>query len=124
MLKQEFEARVNVEVSAEEYAAIETVYMNSDLDKDAFCKMWKRINKQHIAELKAAQAQAAEKAEMLRKVEQIYQYVSDNFYLTSRRWYPALLPEADTELLDKAEINYNCSLYMFMENLEAYLKAA
>lgn len=124
MLKQEFEARVKVEVSTEEYAAIETVYLNCDLDKDAFCKMWKCINKQHIAELKTAQAKVAEKAEMLRKVEQIYQYVSDHFYLTSRRWFPALLSETDTELLDKAEINYNCSLYMFMENLEAYLKAA
>ena len=40
MTQVEFTNRTQVEVSAKEYAAIEEVYMNSDLDKDAFCKMW------------------------------------------------------------------------------------
>lgn len=124
MLQHEFESRVKVQVSAQEYAAIEQVYMNSDLDKDQFCKMWVRINKTHIAQLKAAKAQAEEKAHILRCVEQIYQYTCDNFYYTGRRWYPALMPSTVTEVLDKAGINYNCSLYMFMENLETFIKAA
>lgn len=75
MLKQEFESRVNVEVSAEEYAAIEIVYMNSDLDKDAFCKMWKRINKKHIAELKAAEAAKLEKEEMDYEIEKVHRHL-------------------------------------------------
>lgn len=39
MNKQEFENRVLVKVSEVEYKAIETVYMNSDLEKDDFCKL-------------------------------------------------------------------------------------
>lgn len=61
MTQHEFETRVKVSVSTEEFKAIEKVYMECDLDKDEFCKVWKRINKSHIARLKAEQA-AAEKA--------------------------------------------------------------
>lgn len=44
MLKEEFEARVGVEVDLETYAEIEKMYMDSPLDKDAFCKKVKRDN--------------------------------------------------------------------------------
>lgn len=45
MLKQEFEKRVNFEVSEECYSIlIEPEYNNSDLDKDAWCKQWKKNN--------------------------------------------------------------------------------
>ena len=48
MTQVEFTNRTQVEVSAKEYAAIEEVYMNSDLDKDAFCKMWVKMNKSRV----------------------------------------------------------------------------
>ena len=48
MTQQEFTQRTMVEVSVEEYSAIETVYMNSDLDKDEFCKMWRKMNKTRV----------------------------------------------------------------------------
>ena len=44
MNKQEFEARVGVEVDIQTYAEIEKLYMDSPLDKDAFCKKVKRDN--------------------------------------------------------------------------------
>lgn len=44
MLKEEFESRVGVEVDFETYAEIEKLYMESPLDKDAFCKKVKRDN--------------------------------------------------------------------------------
>lgn len=44
MTRNEFIQRAQVEVSEKEYAAIEVVYMASDLDKDEFCKMWRKMN--------------------------------------------------------------------------------
>ena len=60
MTQQEFTSRTKVEIadnrnwaiSNAEFAAIHTVYMNSDLDKDAFCKAWVRMNRQRIANFK------------------------------------------------------------------------
>lgn len=43
MLKQEFEDRVGITVSGDYYYdQIEPEYMKSNLDKDAWCKQWKR----------------------------------------------------------------------------------
>lgn len=59
MLQHEFESRVGIEVSAQEYAAIEQVYMNSDVEKDEFCKLWAKMNCQRIARIKAERKAAA-----------------------------------------------------------------
>jgi len=48
MRQQEFESRVQMQVSIEEYAHIEQVYVNSDLDKDEFCKFWVKMNKSRV----------------------------------------------------------------------------
>ena len=48
MTQQEFTQRVNVEVSNKEFEAINEVYMNSDLDKDEYCKMWVKMNKSRV----------------------------------------------------------------------------
>ena len=39
MTQKEFEDRTSVEVPFQEYQAIEKVYMESDLEKDEFCKL-------------------------------------------------------------------------------------
>lgn len=62
MLQKEFEDRTGVKVSLEEYSAIETVYMASDLDKDEFCKMWCKMNASRIKAAKKAQAEKEAKA--------------------------------------------------------------
>lgn len=48
MRQQEFESRVQMQVSIEEYSHIEQVYMNSDLDKDEFCKLWVKMNRSRV----------------------------------------------------------------------------
>lgn len=53
MTQFEFENLTKVEVSAGEFEAINIVYMMSDLDKEAFCKMWCKINKTRVANAKA-----------------------------------------------------------------------
>lgn len=42
MMKSEFIERVKFEPTAEEYVEIENEYMGCDIDKDEFCKMWKK----------------------------------------------------------------------------------
>lgn len=75
MIKSEFEKRVQMNVTKEEYAAIEEVYMNSDLDKDEFCKLWVKMNQTRVNKAKAdAQAQAKEQAKREKLWEIIYRF--------------------------------------------------
>ena len=52
MTQQEFTQRTMVEVSNQEYEAIEVVYLNSELDKDEFCKMWCKMNPNRVKNAK------------------------------------------------------------------------
>lgn len=58
MTQKEFKQRVNVTVSETEYKAIETVYMASDLEKDAFCAMWCKMNASRVKAAKEASKRA------------------------------------------------------------------
>lgn len=60
MLQHEFESRVKIQVSAQEYAAIEQVYMASDVEKDEFCKLWAKMNRLRIAKAVAQQKAEAQ----------------------------------------------------------------
>ena len=72
MTQQEFTQRVNVEVSNKEFEAINEVYMNSDLDKDEFCKMWVKINKTRV--------QNAKVERMIKAKDEAYRDALHKFY--------------------------------------------
>lgn len=40
MTQKEFEERTGLKIKDGDYAEIEEMYMNTDLDKDLFCKLW------------------------------------------------------------------------------------
>lgn len=40
MLLQEFEERTGLKLTEDGYKEVEQCYMNTDLDKDTFCKLW------------------------------------------------------------------------------------
>lgn len=40
MTQKEFEERTGLKLLADGYTEVEECYMNTDLDKDAFCKLW------------------------------------------------------------------------------------
>lgn len=40
MTKNEFEERTGLKLTADGYMEIEQCYMNTDIDKDLFCKLW------------------------------------------------------------------------------------
>lgn len=63
MTQQEFQDRVKMRVPAGEYTAIEVVYMNCDLEKDEFCKMWAKMNAKRIAAYQKAEKEKQEKHE-------------------------------------------------------------
>ena len=72
MTKQEFTQRVNVEVSNSEFEAINVVYMNSDLNKDEFCKMWVKMNPSRVKEAKVEK--------MLKAKDEAYRDALHKFY--------------------------------------------
>ena len=73
MTQQEFTQRVNVEVSNKEFEAINEVYMNSDLDKDEFCKMWVKMNKTRV--------QNAKVERMIKAKDEAYRDALYKFYI-------------------------------------------
>jgi hypothetical protein len=72
MTQQEFTQRVNVEVSNKEFEAINEVYMNSDIDKDEFCKMWVKMNKTRV--------QNAKVERMIKAKDEAYRDALHKFY--------------------------------------------
>lgn len=88
MMQKEFEERVIVKVSAKEYEAIETVYMQSDLDKDEFCKLWIKMNKSRVNQAKKDKVEEEEKEKtrtMLFELSNIpqekdFSLLADNYY--------------------------------------------
>lgn len=49
MTQNEFEQRTNMKVTAEEYQKIEKLYMSAgNIDKDTFCKEYKKVASSHI----------------------------------------------------------------------------
>lgn len=120
MLQHEFENRVGMKVSATEYNAIEEVYMASEIDKDAFCKLWIGMNRMRIKSYKAKQKEMAEEAKLrwylidlrfkLRSVSREKQTTFAELYISNR----------DRKNLEKAGISlvvlvYNTSGELVLE---------
>ncbi|MSS16823.1 hypothetical protein [Sodaliphilus pleomorphus] len=64
MTKQEFENRVKVQVTDQEYySVIEPMYMNSDVDKDEFCAMWRKMNHKRVKACLADQLKCKQEQE-------------------------------------------------------------
>lgn len=76
MLQNEFTQRVGVEVSAKEFEAINEVYMNSDLDKDAFCRIWVKMNKARVREARMKAAELREKQTLKEMAWALYQRIN------------------------------------------------
>ena len=62
MLHSEFTSLTGIKVSAKEFEAINTVYMNADesIDKQTFCKAWSKLNAGRIKAYKAEQKRKEE----------------------------------------------------------------
>lgn len=80
MTQQEFTNRTLVEVTAEEFNAIHVVYVNGDLDKDEFCKVWCKMNKTRVQAAKEARKQANERYDRCTRLMAIVQRLDRMIY--------------------------------------------
>lgn len=71
MTQREFEERVKMTISSEEFDAVNLVYMNSDVDKDEFCKMWVKMNSNRIQTYKENEKERKEKEMLLDNISNI-----------------------------------------------------
>ena len=102
MTKIEFENRA-MEVSNKEFEAINEVYMNCDLDKDEFCKMWCKMNAKRVKAYKDAKKAEEERDEMMWKLAEI----ANRDYTDSEyaEFAENVLSEADMKVIEKAGID-------------------
>ncbi len=66
MTIHEFILRTKVEVSEKEFNAINQVYMDSDCDKDEFCRLWCKMNKSRVRKAKD-EAESKEKVLIIKE---------------------------------------------------------
>ena len=105
MMQQEFQDRVKIKVSAQEYAAIEMVYMNSDLEKDEFCKMWAKMNAKRIAAYRKAEKEKQEKHEHISLLASTRELLRELAYRNGWDASPKqVLSSKIIKALDKADI--------------------
>lgn len=90
MTQFEFESLTKVKVSADEFWAINDVYLSSDLDKEAFCKMWRKMNTSRVAKAKE-EAKAAKAKEAL--LDKLYKIADIKFTASSSDLWSKLAPE-------------------------------
>ena len=71
MLQSEFEKRIGMVVTPEEYHKIEAVYM--DVDKDEFCRLWVKKNSRRVAVYKAEQKRNMKEEKQRERLFRIYE---------------------------------------------------
>lgn len=108
MTQVEFEKRVEMKVSSNEFDAINTVYMASDLDKDEFCKMWVKMNKSRIQAFKEEE----KKQELISKVLDIQ---AKSLCFQGEDWW-----KLGIEILSKKEIEILKEFGIEMEGVSSW----
>lgn len=111
MTQQEFTSRTKVAVSESEFWAINEVYNNSDLNKDEFCKWWKKANKSRVKNAIALEKQLAEQEKIADRTIELIGKLSWGGDAFKYHWYYTqsvvkLLNKKDIELLEKLGIPY------------------
>ena len=131
MIQQEFEERVIVKVSAKEYEAIETVYMQSDLDKDEFCKLWIKMNKSRVNQAKKDKVEEEEKEKtrtMLFELSNMpqgkdFSLLADNYYNKKvKKLWKALESQCKIQAIEFLYSNLYQELYMKSNNISTSCK--
>ena len=102
MTIQEFQSRTQVSVDVSEFESITTVYMQSDVDKDTFCKMWRKMNATRVM---AAKGQAKKQ----QTIDKVFSMVMTNPEWTDGEHYNdiavAVLSSKDKALIESIGIS-------------------
>lgn len=101
MMYQEFISRTGVAVDADEFEAIQTVYVASDLDKDEFCRVWRAMNKSRVLAAKQALKEENERIRTREAVRKVYnEYKGKQLLMYAEQ----VLSERELTALHKAKI--------------------
>ena len=136
MLQSEFENIVKMTVEPKEFEAINTVYMNSDLNKWEFCSLWMQMNKKRLAKAKeeAKAKEAKEKLdEKLWKI--IGKYGWKDWSWKERTLAHTALNKSEEKAVEEAglklkEYDYQSGIYLYKRmstmlwDIRKYLKAS
>ena len=132
MTIQEFQSRTQVPVDVSEFESITTVYMQSDVDKDTFCKMWRKMNATRVM---AAKGQAKKQ----QTIDKVFSMLMTNPEWTDVEHYNdiavAVLSSKDKALIESIGISLEsepdnngfCHFKRFRElrpEINAFLKNA
>lgn len=102
MTIQEFQSRTQVSVDVSEFESLTTVYMQSDVDKDTFCKMWRKMNATRVM---AAKGQAKKQ----QTIDKVFSMVMTNPEWTDVEHYNdiavAILSSKDKALIESIGIS-------------------
>lgn len=102
MTIQEFQSRIQVSVDVSEFESFTTVYMQSDVDKDTFCKMWRKMNATRVM---AAKGQAKKQ----QTIDKVFSMVMTNPEWTDVEHYNdiavAVLSSNDKALIESIGIS-------------------
>lgn len=71
MTRNEFETRTGVQVTDTEFWSINEVYNNSNVDKDEFCRLWKKMNPVRVATANAARTAEEKRMQEMEKAMDI-----------------------------------------------------
>ena len=95
MTQREFEERTGLKISAEVYTEVEQCYMNTDLDKDLFCKLWK--------ENPAALAEIESKTVLARELYEERKRLSNFLIEQAEKWSASDLREKAISMIGEKE---------------------
>ena len=102
MTIQEFQSRTQVSVDVSEFESITTVYMQSDVDKDTFCKMWRKMNATRVMDAKG-------QAKKQQTIDKVFSMVMTNPEWTDVEQYNdiavAVLSSKDKALIESIGIS-------------------
>lgn len=102
MTIQEFQSRTQVSVDVSEFESITTVYMQSDVDKDTFCKMWRKMNATRVMAAK-------EQSKKQQTIDKVFSMVMTNPEWTDVEHYNdiavAVLSSKDKALIESIGIS-------------------
>lgn len=102
MTIQEFQSRTQISVDVSEFESITTVYMQSDVDKDTFCKMWCKMNATRVMAAK-------EQAKKQQTIDKVFSMVMTNPEWTDVEHYNdiavAVLSSKDKALIESIGIS-------------------
>lgn len=120
----EFETRTNVAVSAEEYAHIEAVYMASDLDKDEFCAMWRKMNRSRVNAAIAAKRDKKTRDEIISHFMFDAEFNRDFLVENYERLAINVLSDKSIDILERAGIETLQKCHELIHAIRDYIAAA